>query len=475
MTSLLALAPLALIVAGAIGILLLASFFRRASERTLPYVGLAALLAAGAAGLRAWDRGLSYFGGRLALDGLAIIMLEVLVIAGIFVLLMSLNYIELRGLPRAEFLALLLLAVAGGVVMVSTPSLLVAFLGLEILSVSSYALTGLHFRDPEAAEAAAKYFLLGSLASGFFVFGLAMVYGASGGLDFSSLSSALQSGAPMRAVGFLGLGFLLAALGFKVALVPFHMWTPDVYQGAATPVAALFSIGPKAAGFAVLVRILAALKGPSDPGRPLLLVLGGLAGLTMVVANLAALRQDNLKRLLAYSSIAHAGYAGLGLLARDQASVVFYLVVYLFMSVGAFAVVAALSREETEFQDIGDLAGLGFKYPWLGAFLSLFLLSLAGFPPLGGFLAKFAVFSAAVRQDLIGLAVVGVLASLVSVYYYLRVIVFLYMREPSREVAIRPADSGLFLVLFLCLFGILQLGLNPGNILALIRRAVLGL
>lgn len=475
MNSALALVPVAVIVAGALALLLLDAVFKKAARNVLPYAALAFLVASAVGSIRSWDKGLSYFAGQLTLDKLALVLIGLLLLAASFVALISIKYVVLRRLPAAEFYTLLLLATAGAVVMVSTTSLLIIFIGLEILSISSYALTGLHFDDPKSSEAAAKYFLLGSLASAFFVLGLALIYGAGRSLGLAGLTAAIQHGGPLRAAGMLGLGLIVVALGFKIALVPFHMWTPDVYEGAATPAAAFFAVAPKAAGFAVLIRIMAALKGPGKPGQPLFIILAGLAVLTMLVGNLAALRQSNIKRLLAYSSIGHAGYISLGLLAGDPAAVVFYLAVYLFMTMGAFTVVTVMSREDAEFHELEDFAGLGFKYPWLGAAFSAFLLSLAGFPPLAGFLGKFYIFSAAVRQGFIPLAVVGVLASLVSVFFYLRVIVFLYMREPTREVDIPQENPGLFLVLFLCLYGVLQLGLNPGNVLAVIRQAVIGL
>jgi len=276
-------------------------------------------------------------------------------------------------------------------------------------------------------------------------------------------------------MGLAGLALVIIAFGFKVALVPFHMWTPDVYEGAPTPIAGFFSVGPKVAGFAVLIRLLAFISGLGSVSRRLLWALAAMAVLTMVVGNLAALRQTNLKRLLAYSSIGHAGYLTVGLVAHDYTSVVFYLTIYLFMAVGAFTVVTAMTREGAEYVELEDYAGIGYRYPWLGATFSIFLISLAGFPPLAGFLGKFTIFSAAVRQGLIPLAIIGVLTSFISVYFYLRVVVIMYMHEPVRDVGISQENPGVYLVLFLCLYGVLQLGLNPGNVLALIRKAVMAL
>jgi NADH-quinone oxidoreductase subunit N len=472
MTSGLALLPLAVVAAAAIVILLLEAFFREAVRDILGYAALAFLVACGYFSLKAWGRGYSYFGGRLGLDNLALLLTLFLVLAAVFVILMSLKYLALRGLPAAEYFALLLLALVGTMVMVSSQNLLIVFLGLEVLSVASYALAGLHPHDPKSPEASIKYFLLGSFASAVLVFGLALSYGAAGSLEIRAVAPALKGEPGTGILGLVGLAMVLAAIAFKIALVPFHMWTPDVYEGAPTPAAAFFSVGPKIAGFAVLVRLFSSLPPLNDPSRRLVWVLGAMAVLTMVVGNLAALRQTNIKRILAYSSIGHAGYMAVGIAVGDYVSVVFYLAAYLFMTLGAFAAVTAMSRKEAEFVELEDYSGIGFKYPWLGATFSIFLLSLAGFPPLAGFLGKYYIFSAAVRQGFVGLAIVGVLATLVSVYFYLRVIVFMYMREPSREVDISQENPSLFLVLFLCLYGVLQLGLNPGNVLAFIRKAV---
>jgi NADH-quinone oxidoreductase subunit N len=249
------------------------------------------------------------------------------------------------------------------------------------------------------------------------------------------------------------------------------MWAPDVYEGSPTPVTAFFAVGPKAAVFAVLVRLLAPLWGRAGVPGAVFSGLWAVAALTMVVANLAALRQRNLKRLLAYSSIAHSGYILLAVLAGDAASLLFYLVACLFMTAGAFAALIAMTRQGEEALDIDDFTGAGFRHPWLGAAFSVFLFSLAGFPPTAGFLAKFYVFSAAVRQGHVGLVVIAVLASLVSVFYYLRIVVVMYMKE-GRTGAEADADNpALYLALFLCLYGVIQLGIWPGNLLALVRQA----
>jgi NADH-quinone oxidoreductase subunit N len=356
--------------------------------------------------------------------------------------------------------------------MVSSKDLLVIFLGLEVLSISSYALTGLRRDDQKSSEAAIKYFLLGSFATAFLVFGLALLYGSSHSTDISTIIQYFQSEQSLTLMALFGLGMVIIAFSFKIAFVPFHMWTPDVYQGAPTPITAFFSVVPKAAGFAILLRIFLFYWDIALDSQAIFCLLWIISALTMVVGNLLALRQTNLKRILAYSSIAHAGYLLVAILARDNSSLVFYLTVYVFMNMGAFAAVIALSKKDKEYLELEDYAGIGFRYPWIGVTFSIFLLSLAGFPPTGGFLAKFFVFSAAVRQGLVPLVIIAVLASLISVFYYMRIIVYMYMKEPSYKIEITVDNPALFLVLFLCLYGVLQLGLYPGNILLLIKQAV---
>jgi NADH-quinone oxidoreductase subunit N len=454
MESTMAAAPLVAVAAGALAVLLLEAFLKRKDSEIPAWAAVAALAAAGFFTVRSWNRGLACFGGRLALDPLALALMALFVLAGMAVVLMGLKYAVRRDMNLGQFCGLLLLAVAGAMIMVSTANWLIVFLGLEVLSVASYALTGLKRNDAASSEAAAKYFLLGSFAGAFFVFGLAFVYGTSGSLDLSS---------GLSPTGTVGLGLILTALLFKIALAPFHMWAPDVYEGAPTPVTAFLTVVPKAAGLAVLIRVVS--PAVFEP------VLSVAAVMTMFAGNLAALRQTSLKRMLAYSSVAHSGYLLIAVVARDAESFAFYLVAYLFMNAGAFGVLAAVTGNGIEHTALDDFAGLGRRNPWLAAGLAVFLLSLAGFPPTAGFLAKFYVFAGAVREGHIALTVAAVLASLVSVAYYLKVIVVMYMHEGDTDIVIERENPALGLVLFLCLFGTLQLGVWPGNLLTLIRLA----
>jgi NADH-quinone oxidoreductase subunit N len=475
MNNVFALGPLLVIVAGALLILLLEAFLHPKSKTSLGYLALLFLILNGALCVAFWNAGYIYFGGSLFLDKLSLVLTLILTVTVCLIVLTSLKYILLQDANYGEFYALLLLALSGMMIMVSTNSLLVIFLGLEVLSVSSYALAGLRREDQKSSEAAVKYFLLGSFASAFFVFGLAMLFGRAGSIEIPAVIEFLRGQAGLDLMALFGLALIIISVGFKIAFVPFHMWTPDVYQGAPTPVTAFYSVGTKAVGLIVLVRLLYSYWSEAFKSQPLFWILWAISALTMVVGNLMALRQTNLKRILAYSSIAHAGYLLVAILARDTGSLVFYLAAYLFMNIGAFAAVMAMSKKSVEYLELEDYSGIGFKYPWIGATFSVFLLSLAGFPPTGGFLAKFFVFSSAVRQGLVPLVIIAVLASLVSVFYYLRIVVYMYMRPASREIDINLENPALYLVLFLCLYGVLQLGLFPGNVLVFIKQAVAAL
>lgn len=472
MNTIYALIPVLIIVAASLLIMICEAFLKRENRSYLAYLSLFFLIADGAVCVKFWDNGYSYFDGNLSLSNLSLFFAIILIVATFLVILISVKYLTLQNTNYGEYYALLLFALSGMIIMVSSSDLVVIFLGLEVLSISSYALAGLRREDEKSNEAAVKYFLLGSFASAFLVFGIAMLYGATQETAIPSIIEGLRSGASMGSIGLVGLGFVVVGFGFKIAVVPFHMWTPDVYQGAPTPITAFFSVGPKAVGFAVLLRIFIPYFQDALQSQLMQGLLWIIAAITMIAGNLIALRQTNVKRILAYSSIAHAGYLMVAILAQDIQSLVFYLTAYLFMNIGAFAAIIALGKKDHEYLELEDYKGIGFRYPWIGATFAVFLISLAGFPPTGGFLAKFYVFSAAVRQGLVSLVIIGVLASLVSVFYYLRIIIYMYMKEPSYEVDINMENPALFLALFLCLYGVLQLGIFPGNILVLIKQAV---
>lgn len=475
MNTIVALFPLLSLVAGAMLVLLLDVFLKRENRDYLAFISILFLLNCARECIRLWNKGTVYFDGHLLQDNMSLLFSLLLVLSTIFVILISMKYIRLQNCNYGEFYALLLFALSGMLVMVSSRDLIVIFIGLEILSMSSYALAGIKRGDEKSSEAAIKYFLLGSFASAFLVFGIALLYGAATSTNIPHIIQFFQAESSLSWMALVGLGLVIIGFGFKIAVVPFHMWTPDVYQGAPTPITAFFSVGPKAVGFAVLVRLFSSFWEGAVSAQIVFYVLWGIAVLTMVAGNLIALRQKNVKRILAYSSIAHAGYLLIALLAQANEGLMFYLTVYLFMNIGAFAAVVALSKRDTEYTDLDDFKGIGFRYPWIGATLGVFLVSLAGIPPTGGFLAKFYIFSAAVRQGLVPLVIIAVLASLVSVYYYLRIVVYMYMQPAEQELEIDAYNPALFLVLFLCLYGVLQMGIYPGNILLIIKQAVASL
>ncbi len=472
MTGFASLAPLLFLVIGAVVVLLLGTVRKAAASGPQAFVSLVFLIAAGISVGRLWGRGARAFGGQLLWDEAGLFLALLFLLAAALTVLLGLRFVVYHRMPRGEFYGLLLLAAAGLVIMTATPNLLVAFLGLEVFSISGYALAGLKRGDDRSAEAAVKYFLTGSFASAFFIFGLALIFGGIRTLDVSRLGAALADPGSTPALFFAGLALAISGLAYKIALVPFHMYQPDVYEGSPTPVSAFFAVAPKAAGFAVLLRLFLPYARTGEETKIVFGLLAAVAAATMVLANFAALRQTNLKRILAYSSIAHAGYMLVAVVAQDPAGLLFYLTQYLFPGLGAFAVIIALGGPEREALELDDLAGLGRRYPWLGGILAVFLVSLAGFPPTSGFLAKFYVFSSAVRAGHLGLALVGVATSLVSVYYYFRIIRIMFMKEAERDVEADADNPAVYLVLFLCLYAVLQLGLFPGNIVTLIGRTI---
>ncbi len=385
------------------------------------------------------------------------------------VILASESYLERENLDSPEFLALLLFATAGMGVLASAQELLTAFIGLEMSSISSYVLAGYRRESSKSSESALKYFLLGSFATAFFLYGIALVYGAT----HTTMIAAMRNVDPHSGYLKLGLALILIGLGFKVAAAPFQIWTPDVYEGAPTPVTALFSAGPKAAAFALLLRIFVSVPAATHYWFWAFWV---IAALTMFLGNLGALVQTNVKRLLAYSSIAHAGYilvafAAVTAMASDKpelasrayTAILFYLLSYALVKVGAFTIVSQLGGADEKHNTLDDYAGLGQRQPWVAASLSLFLLSLLGLPVTAGFFGKFYIFTVAVHSNLIWLAILMAVNSVIGSYYYLRLIIVMYMHEPKPEAAIAPVRFPLTARIVLCVTvaGPLYFGLAP--------------
>jgi NADH-quinone oxidoreductase subunit N len=389
------------------------------------------------------------------------------------VVLMSMSYLEHTEIRTGDYYSLVMFATVGMMLMASATDLLVIFLALEVMSIAAYALAGIARSQVRSNEAAMKYFLLGAFATGFLLFGIALVFGATGSMTLPVIAERVGQVAGQEKVLLIaGVALLVVGFGFKIAAVPFHAWAPDVYEGSPTTVTAFMAVGIKAAAFAAFVRIFLHTLGAlyTDWSGPLWV----LAVLTMTVGNVVALLQTNIKRMLAYSSIAHAGYLLVGMVAGGPdggSAILFYLIAYAFMTLGAFAVVVAVGRAGESNELLDDYAGIAFRNPFLGVAMTVFMLSLAGIPPLGGFVGKFYIFSAAIQSGYVGLAVIGVLNSVVSVYYYVGVLVRMYMTEGPTEVTPPSSRPYLFAALIATLAGTVLVGLFPSPLLELARAS----
>jgi len=385
----------------------------------------------------------------------------VVLLIALVVSLTSLEYLEVQRIRSGEYYALVLFGTVGMMLMSSAVELVLIFIALEISSISTYILAGMRRRAAESAEASLKYFLLGSFATAFFLYGVALVFGATGTTNVYGIAQYLQGQSSLLV--YLAVGLMFVGLGFKVASAPFHVWTPDVYEGSPAPVVAFMSTGPKAAAFAVLLRVLFATGAPGW-----FWMIWVSAALSMTLGNIGALVQQNVKRLLAYSSIAHAGYLLVAFAAAQQLGIsaaIFYAASYAAMNVGAFAVISHFASTGEKFVTLDDYAGLGRRSPLLAAILTIFLLSLIGIPVTGGFFAKFYVFSAALQSHLVGLTIIGVINSAVAAYYYLRVIVYMYMRDERGEIPVARIPAGLGIGLAISLIATIYLGVLPGRVL----------
>ncbi|MGD2077078.1 MAG: NADH-quinone oxidoreductase subunit N [Chloroflexota bacterium] len=402
-------------------------------------------------------------------DNYSLFINAIILMTAFMIVLLSLDYLRKVDLERGEYYYLMLFSASGMMLMSMANDLILIFLALELLSIPLYVLSGFARPRVDSEESALKYFLLGAFASGFLVFGIAMVYGATG---TTALPQVLDSAAAGGSLLYAGAVLVLVGLAFKVAAVPFHMWTPDVYEGAPTSVTAFMSVGAKVAGFAALIRIfIYALPDISDAWVPALAV---VAALTMIVGNVVALAQRNMKRMLAYSSIAHAGYVMMGVtaaIASDQgmSAALFYLLAYLFTTLGAFAVVITVERKDNQGVMLDDYKGLYRRSPLMALALAYFMLSLTGIPPTGGFTAKFGVFGAVVNADMTWLAVIAVITSVISAYYYLRPVYYSFMYDGEGEVVVKPAVTVAVAVAVVLTF---LLGVYPDPFFEAAREAV---
>jgi NADH-quinone oxidoreductase subunit N len=434
---------------------------RATGKKTLGLIALVATLAGLAATcIQAQNYGDAFF-GMVRVDAFSVFFHFVILLIALVVILTSFDYLEVQQIHSGEYYGLVLFGTVGMLLMTSAIELVLIFIALEISSISTYILAGFRRRTAESSESSLKYFLLGSFATAFFLYGVALVFGATGTTNVYGIAKALQT-QPSLLV-YLAVALMFVGLGFKVASAPFHVWTPDVYEGSPAPVVALMSTGPKAAAFAVLLRVLFATGAPGW-----FWMVWVSAALSMTIGNIGALVQNNIKRLLAYSSIAHAGYLLVAFAAAKQTGIsaaIFYAASYAAMNVGAFAIVSHISSRGERYVSLDDYAGLGRRSPVLAGILTIFLLSLIGIPITGGFFAKFYVFSAALQANLVGLTIIGVINSAIAAYYYLRVIVYMYMRDERVEAAVPRIPAGLGIGLAISLIATIYLGVLPGRVL----------
>ena len=444
-------------------------------EKSQKTLGLIAFVGAVAGLLATWymaqSPGLA-FSNMVRVDSFSIFFHYLVIAIAAVVILSSFEYMKVQRIRAGEYYALILFGVVGMALMSSAVELVLIFIALEISSISTYILAGFRRNEASSAESSLKYFLLGSFATAFFLYGVAMMFGATGSTNIDMISQKLQSG-PVEVLVFVAMALMFVGLGFKVAAAPFHIWTPDVYEGAPAPVVGFMSTAPKAAAFAVLLRVVFSINAP---GRFWFLWVA--AALSMTLGNVGALVQTNVKRLLAYSSIAHAGYllVAFTMSTPDNSiagisAAMFYTAAYAAMNVGAFAVVSHFANAGERYVTLEDYEGLGRSSPLLAATLTVFLLSLIGIPMTGGFFAKFYVFSAAVKANLIWLTIIGVLNSAVGAYYYLRIIVVMYMRESRKEVPVTPIPFGLGVALAVSILATLYLGLLPDRVLLITQHS----
>ncbi len=455
-------------------LLMISVFSKRGRTTHVAWLSVAALVITGMITLAGWNHPQSGFAGSVLLDNFATFFSMICIVAATLTILMSDDYLKREDFPVGEYYPLILFTTAGAMWMASGTDLMTIFLGLEVLSVSLYVLAGF-FRDKLSSnEAGLKYFFLGAFSTGFLLYGVALLYGVTGTTKIQGIAAYVQANPDAATNTMFIAGGLLLLVGFlfKVAVAPFHMWTPDVYQGAPTPITAFMSAGPKAAAFAAFIRVtIVGLEGMQGELTSLFWL---LAVLTMTMGNFIALSQKDIKRMLAYSSIAHAGYALVGLVAWNTvglSAIMYYMLVYTFMNIGAFAVLVLIGKKGEDNLTLDGIAGLGYKKPFLGVALCIFLFSLMGLPPTAGFTGKFYIFAGAIKAGYVWLAVLGMLNSAVSLYYYLRIIVQMYFKDPTEDFAWVSLNLPTMVSIIISIVGVLYLGIMPGSLMQLAKLA----
>jgi NADH-quinone oxidoreductase subunit N len=439
------------------------------NKRRFAWWAFFGLVAAIAAAILAHGNPGPAFSKMIVVDGFATFFRILVFSVGLLTILLSLSYLDREKLQQGEYYALLLFSIVGQGILATANELIMVFIGLEISSIASYVLAGYMREDKRSGESAIKYFLLGSFATAFLLYGIAWIYGLTGSTSLETIRTALSSSGFVTSESLVGLAAALMAVGFafKVSAAPFHVWAPDVYQGAPAPIAAFMSVGPKAAAFAVFLRVFRTAFEPIGERWEPIIWLVALA--TMSIGNFAALRQSNIKRLLAYSSIANAGYILVAITARSangEQAVMFYLASYVLMTIGAFAIITYFARQGERFVEINDLSGLAARQPAIAGLFTLFALSMIGVPLTAGFFGKFYIFRAALDSDLVWLTVLGLLNSALAAYYYLQILVVMYMREPGTATEnLEPMPGTIRVAAWFSAVGTLLLGVFPNLLL----------
>ena len=447
---------------------LITDLFIGKNKSILVFMSLIGLLMAAISSLAKFNLPVHSFNGAYVVDHLSVFFTFIFCISSAMAILLSVDFNKREEIKVGEYYSLILFCTVGMIVLASSTDMIMIFLGIEIISISLYILAGVRRKDIKSNEAALKYFLLGAFATGFLLYGMALIYGSTGSTKLSIISKVVSEGQIIsEPLMLMGVVLLIIGFSFKIAAVPFHMWAPDVYQGAPTPVTAFMAVGPKAASLAAFYRVMTEAMPELSYSWEILLCI--VSVLSMFIGNLGAIMQTNIKRLIAFSSVSHVGYLLIAIIAKSSlssSSLMFYMLTYAFMIFGVFGIVILLGRKGDENLEIENYSGLAYKHPIIALTMTIFLLSLGGLPPLAGFVAKFYIFSAALKEGYLILVIIAVLNSAISLYYYLKVIVFMYMKEPVKPFNITLSPMTL-LVIAISVFGTIQLGIYPDPIIFL--------
>ncbi len=447
---------------------LITDLFIGKDKSILVFMSLTGLLMAAISSLAKFNLPVHSFNGAYVVDHLSVFFTFIFCISSAMAILLSVDFNKREEIKVGEYYSLILFCTVGMVVLASSTDMIMIFLGIEIISISLYILAGVRRKDIKSNEAALKYFLLGAFATGFLLYGMALIYGSTGSTKLAIISKVISEGQIIsEPLMLMGVVLLIIGFSFKVAAVPFHMWAPDVYQGAPTPVTAFMAVGPKAASLAAFYRIMTEAMPELSYSWEILLCI--VSVLSMFIGNLGAIMQTNIKRLIAFSSVSHVGYLLIAIIAKSSlssSSLMFYMLTYAFMIFGVFGIVILLGKKGEENLEIENYSGLAYKHPIIALTMTIFLLSLGGLPPLAGFVAKFYIFSAALKEGYLILVIIAVLNSAISFYYYLKVIVFMYMKEPVKPLNVTLSPMTL-LVIAISVFGTIQLGIYPDPIISL--------